>query len=196
MSTTVLTDTDHTIDAKLGLAEEHDRAYRARYLMGITRIALGFVFLWAFLDKTFGLGFATASEDAWINGGSPTFGYLNFATEGKAFHDFFAGLAGTAADWLFMLGLLGIGLALILGIGTRIAAVLLSIVMIGALIYVKQDLGIISSGPMPGAELDLALLAGLIALIVIGPGRLSIDEQIGLEPTSTTDPREPALSGR
>jgi len=86
------------------------------------------------------------------------------------------------------------GAALVLGIGTRIAAMLLSIVMIGALIYVKQDLGIISSSPMPGAELDLALLAGLVALIVTGPGRLSIDEQIGLEPASTTGPREPALS--
>jgi len=87
------------------------------------------------------------------------------------------------------------GAALVLGTVTRIAAMLLSIVMIGALIYVKQDLGIISSSPMPGAELDLALLAGLVTLIVTGPGRLSIDEQIGLEPTSTTGPREPALSG-
>ncbi len=88
------------------------------------------------------------------------------------------------------------GVALVLGIGTRIAAMLLSIVMIGALIYVKQDLGVISSAPMPpGAELDLALLAGLVALIVIGPGRVSIDEQVGLEPTSTTDGRDPAFSG-
>ena len=35
------------------------------------RIALGWVFLWAFLDKLFGLGFATAAENAWINGGCP-----------------------------------------------------------------------------------------------------------------------------
>lgn len=75
-----------------------------------------------FLDKTFGLGFATESADAWVNGGSPTFGFLNFATEGKIFHDVFAGLSGAFADWLFMLGLLAIGLALILGIGMRIAA--------------------------------------------------------------------------
>lgn len=80
------------------------------------------MFLSAFVDKTFGLGFATAAEDAWINGGSPTFGFLNFATEGKLFHDFFAGLAGPVADWLFMAGLFGIGLALILGVGMRIAA--------------------------------------------------------------------------
>ena len=38
--------------------------------------------------------------------------------------DFYTGLAGNAiVDWVFMLGLLGIGVALILGIGMRIAAV-------------------------------------------------------------------------
>jgi len=95
---------------------------KARYAWAVARIALGWTFLWAFLDKTFGLGFATAGKDAWINGGSPTYGFLNFGTEGKIFHDFFAGLAGPAADWFFMIGLLGIGVALILGIGMRIAA--------------------------------------------------------------------------
>lgn len=76
-----------------------------------------------------------------------------------------------------------VGAALVLGIGTRIAAMLLSVVMIGALIYVKRDLGIISSQPMPGAELDLAILAGLIAVLFTGPGRYSIDDKIGLEPS-------------
>jgi thiosulfate dehydrogenase [quinone] large subunit len=95
---------------------------KARYAWAAARISIGWVFLWAFLDKTFGLGFATATEDAWINGGSPTYGFLNFATEGKVFHDFFAGLSGPVADWLFMTGLLGIGVALLLGIGMRIAA--------------------------------------------------------------------------
>jgi len=106
---------------------------KARFAWAAARISLGWVFLWAFLDKTFALGFATGrgedglvnyfGPDAWINGGSPTFGFLNFGTEGKVFHDFFAGLAGPVADWLFMLGLLGIGLALVFGIGMRIAAI-------------------------------------------------------------------------
>lgn len=165
MSTTVRTDTDHTIDTTLGLAEDHDRAYRARYLMGITRIALGWVFLWAFLDKTFGLGFASASEDAWINGGSPTFGYLNFATEGKTFHDFFAGLTGTGADWLFMIGLLGIGLALILGIGTWIAAISGS-VMLTFMWVASLPL---ENNPFLDDHLVYALV--LIALAVYGAGR-------------------------
>jgi thiosulfate dehydrogenase [quinone] large subunit len=93
----------------------------APYVWAVTRIALGWVFLWAFLDKTFGLGYATPSENAWIDGGSPTSGFLG-GVEGP-FADFFQGLAGNAfVDWLFMLALLGIGLAFILGIGLRIAA--------------------------------------------------------------------------
>ena len=124
MSTTVTRyDTVHPeLEAMRFPVEEEAQAHRARYIWGVTRIALGWTFMWAFLDKTFGLGFATASEDAWVNGGSPTFGFLNFATEGKVFHDFFAGLSGPVADWAFMLGLLGLGVSLLLGIGTRIAA--------------------------------------------------------------------------
>src|SRR5690606_6862690 len=81
------TSTPHDVHpelAELSLpVEDEARAYKARYVLAAARIAIGWVFLWAFLDKTFGLGFATAREDAWINGGSPTFGFLNFATEGK-----------------------------------------------------------------------------------------------------------------
>jgi uncharacterized membrane protein YphA (DoxX/SURF4 family) len=69
----------------------------------------------------------------------------------------------------------------------------LSVVSIGALIYVKQDLGIISSQPMPGAELDLALLGGLIAVTLLGPGPISLDHRLGIEPRETAAPRDPAL---
>jgi len=86
------------------------------------------------------------------------------------------------------------GIMLVVGLGTRVAAMALSVVMIGALIYVKQDLGIISSQPMPGAELDLALLAGLVAVIVLGPGRLSLDHQVGIKPRESSESREPAYA--
>ena len=74
------------------------------------------------------------------------------------------------------------GLALLAGIGTRVAAASLAAVLAGAVVFVKTDLGIISSGPMPGAELDIALLAGLVALLLLGPGNLSADRAVGLEP--------------
>jgi len=94
---------------------------KERYIWAVLRIGMGWIFLWGFLDKLFGLGFATASEKAWLAGGSPTSGYLNFATSGP-FAPLFQSLAGNpVVDWLFMLGLLLLGLALILGIGVKIA---------------------------------------------------------------------------
>ncbi|GAA3748074.1 hypothetical protein [Salinactinospora qingdaonensis] len=94
----------------------------ARSVFAIARLAIGWTFLWAFLDKLFGLGFATTAESAWVNGGSPTEGFLAQATSGPlaGFYQSFAGAVW--ADWLFMLGLLGIGLAFLLGIGMRIGA--------------------------------------------------------------------------
>lgn len=75
------------------------------------------------------------------------------------------------------------GFALLVGVGTRLAAAALALVLLGAIVFVKSDLGIISSQPMPGAELDIALLAGLVALILLGPGPLSADRAVGLELT-------------
>lgn len=44
-------------------------ATRAYVFAGL-RVLTGFVFLWAFLDKTFGFGYATQSGNGWIDGGS------------------------------------------------------------------------------------------------------------------------------
>jgi len=90
--------------------------------IAVLRISTGFVFLWAFFDKAFGWGYSTPSAKAWIHGGSPTKGFLSSVEVGP-FQSFFHNIAGTGwANWLFMLGLLGVGLALVLGIGMRIAA--------------------------------------------------------------------------
>ena len=97
------------------------RSLAARRALAVLRIMFGFYFLWAFLDKTFGLGFATPAERAWVNGGSPTRGFLS-GVEGP-FAGVYQAIAGNAfIDVLFMVGLLGIGLALLLGIGMRVAA--------------------------------------------------------------------------
>ncbi|MCZ4122763.1 DoxX family membrane protein [Streptomyces sp. H39-S7] len=91
-------------------------------VFAVVRVVTGFVFLWAFLDKAFGWRYATGSGKAWINGGSPTKGFLSGVSAGpleSTFHDW----AGAGwADWLFMLGLLGVGIALISGIALRLAA--------------------------------------------------------------------------
>jgi thiosulfate dehydrogenase [quinone] large subunit len=97
------------------------RSLAARRALAVLRIMFGFYFLWAFLDKTLGLGFSTPSERAWMNGGNPTKGFLS-GVEGP-FAGFYNAIAGNAlVNILFMVGLLGIGLALVLGIGLRVAA--------------------------------------------------------------------------
>lgn len=91
-----------------------------RLSLAATRILIGLIFLWAFFDKLIGLGFSTPAERSWLNGGSPTFGFLS-STEGP-FAGIFHSLAGnTLVDWLFMIGLLGIGIGLTLGIAMRIS---------------------------------------------------------------------------
>ena len=93
-----------------------------RYTAAVLRLSLGWIFLWAFLDKTFGLGHETASAQAWIRGGSPTKGFLSFGAAGP-FEGFYHSISGQAwVDWLFMAGLLGIGVALVAGIAMRVAA--------------------------------------------------------------------------
>ncbi len=94
---------------------------KIEYFWGLLRIAIGWIFFWSFIDKLLGLGFASAPEKAWIAGGSPTLGFLKFATKGP-FVEFYQGLAGNpVVDWLFMSGLLLVGLALLFGVGVRIA---------------------------------------------------------------------------
>jgi thiosulfate dehydrogenase [quinone] large subunit len=93
-----------------------------RYVTAALRLSIGSVFLWAFFDKLLGLGHETPSENAWLDGGSPTEGFLSFAVKGP-FADAYQSIAGAAwADWLFMAGLLGIGVALVAGVAMRIAA--------------------------------------------------------------------------
>jgi len=58
------------------------------------------------------------------------------------------------------------GVALILGLGTRTAAILLSIVMIVAMATVT-----LKAGFAGGYDLNLALLGGLLALLLAGPGK-------------------------
>ncbi|HVQ88619.1 MAG TPA: hypothetical protein VMT88_10605 [Actinomycetes bacterium] len=122
-------------------------AATTRYWAAIARVLLGFTFLWAFLDKNFGLQFATPNNQGWALGtgdGDPTFGFLKFGTNPEGpFASTFTGLRpGEAPDpnhwtnWLFMIGLLGIGLSLTLGVFMRIAAIS-GVVMLG-LMYLAE----------------------------------------------------------
>lgn len=72
------------------------------------------------------------------------------------------------------------GLLLILGLLTRYATLPLIATMIGAILLVKVNVGFVVPGKS-GAEIDAALLAGLLCLLFIGPGRISLDAMMGLE---------------
>ncbi|WP_030419374.1 DoxX family membrane protein [Streptomyces sp. SCSIO 75703] len=100
----------------------------ARVLAG-ARMLMGFVFLWAFLDKLLGLGYATPSGRGWPDGGSPTRGFLGSVEAGPLESVFHSWAGAVWADWLFMLGLLGIGVALIAGVALRLAALAGSVMM-------------------------------------------------------------------
>ncbi len=118
----------------MGISKQNLTNDKSLYFMALARIALGLTFLWAFFDKLFGLGFATCRdaktdtvivlcEKAWVNGGSPTTGFLKFGTKGPL-AEFYQGLAGNGLiDVLFMAGLLLIGFALVAGIGMKLATV-------------------------------------------------------------------------
>ncbi|NQU77975.1 DoxX family membrane protein [Candidatus Falkowbacteria bacterium] len=136
-----------------------------RYLWGILRIVMGWVFLWPFLDKLFGLGYATPSGQAWLDGASPTYGFLKFATRGPL-AVVFQGMAGSPlVDWLFMLGLLFIGLALISGIFMKIAS------YSGALMLLLMWLAAFPPEHNPFLDEHLIYIVILIALGIIKAGR-------------------------
>jgi thiosulfate dehydrogenase [quinone] large subunit len=143
--------------------------------LAVSRIAVGFIFLWAFLDKTFGLGYSTPAAKAWIHGGSPTSGFLGHVEVGP-FRTFFSSLAGSSVvDVLFMLGMLAVGLALILGIGLRIAAVAGTVILLSMwaaewplakLTFDGQPSG--SVNPIVDYHLIYALVAIVAALTAAG----------------------------
>jgi thiosulfate dehydrogenase (quinone) large subunit len=145
-----------------------------RRVFAVLRIGYGLTFLWAFLDKTFALGFSTGKapngtvdrfgDAAWIHGGSPTKGFLAFGADGP-FTDFYHSIAGAAwADWLFMIGLLGIGLALTFGVGMRAAAVA------GAALYVLMWSVVLPPANNPVLDEHLLGAVTLVALALVNAG--------------------------
>ena len=138
---------------------------KEEYAGAAVRLALGWTFLWAFLDKLFGLGYSTASESSWLNGGSPTSGFLSFATTGPL-SGFYQDIAGnTAVDVLFMLGVLMIGVALILGIGMKITAIAGSVLLL--LLWSSR----LPPASNPIIDNHIVYLTALWLLTFVGAGR-------------------------
>ncbi|MDR4492356.1 MAG: DoxX family protein [Candidatus Nitrosocosmicus sp.] len=107
---------------------------------------------------------------AFILHGLPKFENLQ-GTQG-----FFASV-GIPADLALLIGLLEVvgGTLLIVGLVTRITAILFTIEMICAILIVKAGNGFIGQG---GFEVDLLLMSIAISLALSGPGRISIEREI------------------
>jgi thiosulfate dehydrogenase [quinone] large subunit len=136
-----------------------------RYAAAATRISLGWIFLWAFVDKLLGLGHETTSAQAWIHGGNPTLGFLKKGAAGP-FADFYHSIAGaTWTNWLFMLGLAGIGIALLAGVAMRITAAA------GALMLVMMWSVVLPPANNPFMDDHIVYAIVLILLAGLGAGR-------------------------
>jgi thiosulfate dehydrogenase [quinone] large subunit len=160
-------------------------------VFGALRMLLGFTFLWAFLDKAFALGFSTGrilddagntvridffGDAAWIHGASPTVGAIAFGLKGP-FADTIQSITGFQmtqtgptvgawVDWIYMASLLLIGLGLITGVMTRLAAfggiVWLAIFYLGTAIWPEHN---------PFVDEHVIDAVVLVALVLANAGR-------------------------
>src|SRR3989337_2390810 len=74
------------------------------------------------------------------------------------------------------------GALLIVGLLSRLSALLLTIDLVVAILLVKLNIGLIApQGSGAGAELDLALIAGFLVILLAGPGRFSLDYALGID---------------
>lgn len=132
------------------------KSHPTRYDLAITivRVVVGIAFFMHGYQKLFQMG---------IGGVGGFFGSLGIPA---------AGLMAAVVTFLELLG----GLALILGIGTRIAALLLLVNMLAAMFLVHISNGFfVSNG---GIELVFILAGACAALALSGPGQYSLDERV------------------
>ena len=87
------------------------------------------------------------------------------------------GIPGFLAYVVASVELVG-GIALILGLGTRIVSALLTLIMIGAILKSKLAIGFLGTPEMAGYELDLAFLVIALFLAVNGSKLWSVDEAV------------------
>ncbi|KON87779.1 oxidoreductase [Sporosarcina globispora] len=86
------------------------------------------------------------------------------------------GIPGFMAYVVAVIELAG-GIALILGIGTKIVSILFAVIMLGAIFTAKLPAGLLGNGQMAGYELDLILLAASIYFALGNESQLSLESK-------------------
>ena len=173
MTQTTAAAPSHTIaaePARVAVAESAIVTTSAgRRVLAVLRLATGFIFLWAFLDKTFGLGFSTLSKASWLSGGAPSQGFLKSPAVTGPFKGFFAAIASPTTDVLFMLAMLAVGAAVMAGIGLRISAIAGTIVLL--FMYLAEwpfTANAASTNPLVDYHVIYALALIVIAVVSAG----------------------------
>ena len=134
----------------------------ARKVLAFGRIVIGFFFIWPFFDKLLGLGFTTPPERAWINGGTPAQGFLDNVDPAQPLAGLYQTLfANPVGDFLFMFGLLGIGVSMIFGAGIRLGGVGGALLMLMMYLVSLPWIGEPTTNPI----LDSHWIEGMLLLI-------------------------------
>ncbi|MFB6931366.1 DoxX family protein [Streptomyces chartreusis] len=108
-------------------------------------------------------------------------------------------LAGTLS-WFVPTMELVAGILIIVGLLTRLAAVLLAMEMVfTGFVYKLADLhtGVLGPHGTGGAELDFVYLAAFLLILIAGPGPVAVDRLLRLEPRpqeEADEAEEPSLS--
>jgi uncharacterized membrane protein YphA (DoxX/SURF4 family) len=127
----------------------------APYVPLVIRLIVGIIFLSHGLQK--------------VGNPSGIAGYLGFLG---------VPLPGVMGWFILLLEVVG-GAALILGLATRWVAALFVIEMLVAAVLAKMSQGVpLVAEAAAGYELDLALLAACLALVIMGSGLLSIERNV------------------
>lgn len=94
------------------------------------------------------------------------------------------GLPGFMAYGVALVEIIG-GIALIIGLGTRVISSILALLMIGAIVKVKLSVGLLGNGQMAGYELDLAFLAMAVYLAINGSKLWSMNQLFSQKDSSS-----------